>query len=285
MTIDRQTLLNWPFDDVVQTYGFKDVILYALGVGMGSDPVDRNQLNYVYEKNLSVFPTFPVVLGHPGPWNNDPKAGIDYKKVVHGEQEVEIHREFPVAATIRGVNRIKEVIDKGEGKGALVYAERRIYDESTGDLLATLNTTSFCRADGGFGGPAGPVARPHEIPDRQPDERIELSSIPQAALLYRLNADYNPLHIDLDIARLAGFRQPILHGLCTFAMAAHAVLKSACAYDGKRLKSIKARFSAPVYPGEKISVDLWKDEKQVFFQAFVHERSVKVLDNGYAQLR
>jgi hypothetical protein len=185
MTIDREKLLNWPFQDVVQTYGFKDAILYALGVGMGANPVDEQQLNYVYEKKLSVFPTFPVVLGHPGPWNTNPDAGIDRKKVVHGEQEVHIHRPLPPAATIRGVNRIKEVVDKGEGQGALVYTERKIYDEATGDLLATLNATSFCRANGGFGGPAGPVAKPHPIPEREPDSRVELSSIPQAALLYR----------------------------------------------------------------------------------------------------
>ncbi|HEY9280018.1 MAG TPA: MaoC/PaaZ C-terminal domain-containing protein [Eoetvoesiella sp.] len=285
MAIDRDKLLNWPFEDTIQTYGFKDVILYALGVGLGADPVDRQQLNYVYEKNLSVLPTFPVVLGHPGPWNANPESGIDRKKVVHGEQTVEIHRPFPVSATVRGVNRIKDVIDKGEGKGALVYTERKIYDESTGELLATLNATSFCRANGGFGGPSGPVVKPHTLPDRKPDHQIELSSIPQAALLYRLNVDYNPLHIDLDVAAAAGFKQPILHGLCSFGMAAHAILKAVCNYDATRLKKITTRFSSPVYPGEKIMFDIWQDGDQVSYRASVVDRAVKVLDNGYAELR
>ncbi|MGX9937757.1 MaoC/PaaZ C-terminal domain-containing protein [Advenella kashmirensis] len=285
MTIDRTKLLNWPFEDTVQTYDFKDVILYALSIGMGADPVDRQQLDYVYEKNLSVFPSFPVVLGHPGAWNADPASGIDRRQVVHGEQTIEIHQPFPVSATIRGVNRIKEVIDKGEGKGALVYVERKIYDESTGQLLATLNATSFCRADGGFGGPAVPVAKPHPVPEREPDYQVALHTLPQSALLYRLNVDYNPLHADPDVAGAAGFKQPILHGLCTFGVATHAILKAVCNYDASRLKKIAARFSSPVYPGETIVVDLWQDGDQVSFRASVPERAVKVLDNGYAELR
>lgn len=285
MTIDRTKLLNWPFEDAVQTYDFKDVILYALSIGLGADPIDRQQLDYVYEKNLLVFPCFPVVLGHPGAWNANPESGIDRKQVVHGEQTIEIHEPFPVSATVRGVNRIKEVIDKGEDKGALVYVERKIYDESTGRLLATLNATSFCRANGGFGGPAGPIVKPHLLPERQPDHQIELRTLPQSALLYRLNVDYNPLHVDPDVAAAAGFKQPILHGLCTFGVATHAILKAVCNYDASRLKKIAARFSAPVYPGETIVVDLWQDGDQVSFRASVPARAVKVLDNGYAQLR
>lgn len=285
MTIDRQTLLNWPFQDRVQSYDFKDVILYALGVGLGHDPTDRQQLPYVYEKNLAVFPTFPVVLGHPGPWNADPRAGIDRKRVVHGEQSVEIHKPLPAEATVRGVNRITEVIDKGEGKGALVYTERKIYDEADGSLLATLKATSFCRANGGFGGPAGPVPAPHAIPDRAPDLQVELGSIAQAALIYRLNADFNPLHVDLDVAAAAGFKQPILHGLCTFGMAAHAILKGLAGYDAHALASIQARFSSPVYPGETLRFDLWRDGNDISFRAWVPARDVKVLDNGRATLR
>lgn len=285
MTIDRTKLLNWPFEDAVQTYHFRDVILYALSIGLGADPVDRQQLDYVYEKNLSVFPSFPVVLGHPGAWNANPESGIDRKQVVHGEQAIEIHEPFPVSATVRGVNRITEVIDKGEGKGALVYVERKIYDESTGRLLATLNTTSFCRANGGFGGPSGPIKNPHPLPERQPDYQVSLPTLPQSALLYRLNVDYNPLHVDLDVAGAAGFKQPILHGLCTFGVATHAILKAICNYDASRLKKIAARFSSPVYPGETIVVDLWQDGDEISFRASVPERAVKVLDNGYAELR
>jgi len=285
MTIDREKLLNWPFQDTVQTYDFKDVILYALGVGLGADPVDRKQLAYVYEKNLAVLPSFAVVLGHPGAWNANPESGIDRKHVVHGEQSVQIHEPFPASATVRGVNRITDVIDKGEGKGALVYVERKIYNEVTGRLLATLNATSFCRANGGFGGPAGPVARPHPLPERPPDHQIALPTLPQSALLYRLNVDYNPLHVDPDVAASAGFKQPILHGLCTFGVATHALLQAVCDYDATRLGKIAARFSSPVYPGENIVVDVWHDGDQVSFRASVPERGVKVLDNGYAELR
>ena len=285
MRIDRDRLLAWPFKDVVQTYTEKDSMLYALGIGLGADPLDRDQLPFVYEKSLRVLPTFPVVLGHPGAWNADPATGIVRNKVLHGEQGVELHRALPAQGTIRARTRIVDVIDKGEGKGALVYAERSIVDHASGEPLATLRATSFCRANGGFDGPSGPVREPHGIPARDADARVDIPTLPGAALLYRLNADYNPLHADPEVAAKAGFDRPILHGLCTFGIAAHAVLKHVCDYDPAAIRSVDARFSAPVFPGETISVDLWEDGDIVSFRAWVQTRGVKVLDNGKVVLR
>lgn len=284
MTIDRNRLLNWPFEDIVQSYGEKDAILYALGIGLGADPVDRDQLRYTYEKDLQVFPTMTAVLGHPKPWSADPASGIDRTKLVHGEQRLEMHAPLPAKGTIRARERIREVIDKGEGRGALVYAERKISDDETGAPLATLEATVFCRADGGFGGPAGPTPEPRAIPERDPDQTIDLPTLPQQALLYRLNADWNPLHADPDIAEKAGFPQPILHGLCTWGIAAHAVVKACCDYDAARLRRFETRFSKPVLPGETLSVEIWRDGTEVSFRAWVREREAKVLDNGYAEI-
>ena len=282
--IDRERLLQWPFEDVYQHYTAKDAMLYALSLGLGADPVDRDELRFVYEKDLRVLPTFPVVLCHPGPWNADPATGIVRNRVLHGEQGVILHQPLPPEARLRGRTRIVDVIDKGEGRGALVYTERQIFDADTGAPVVTLSATSFCRANGGFGGPSGPVRQPHSIPERPADHEIDWPTLPQTALWYRLNADFNPLHVDPDVAARAGFERPILHGLCTFGIAAAAALK-ALREDPARVEALDVRFSAPLFPGETISVEVWRDGDVVSFRAWVRSRAVKVLDNGRIRLR
>lgn len=283
--INPQRLLDWPFEDVVQSYTARDTMLYALGIGLGSDPVDAAQLRYVYERDLMAFPTMPVVLCHPGPWIAHPDTGVDRKMVLHGEQGIVLHRPLAPEATVRGRTRVTRVVDKGPGKGALVFSERSIVDDASGEPVATLTSTSFCRADGGFGGPAEKLAPPHAMPAGPPHHVVELGTLPQSALLYRLNADYNPLHADPELAKAAGYPRPILHGLCTFGVAAHAVLQAVCGYDAARLASFAARFSSPAFPGETISVDIWREGGVVSFQAWVRARQKMVLDNGRATLR
>ncbi len=282
MTIDVDRLLNWPFRDIVQRYDHRDTILYALSLGIGADPTDRDQLRFVYERELEAFPTMAVVLGYPGPWVADPDSGIDAAKVVFGEQRLTMHRRLPASGVIRARERVTGVVDKGVGRGALVYVQRRIVDDEDGALLATVDGTLFCRADGGFGGPDGPVRNVHAMPSTPPDRVTRIATLPQAALLYRLNGDRNPLHVDPEVARSAGFPRPILHGLCTYAIAAHAVLAVHADSSPSRLRSFDARFTAPVYPGEMLSVEAWKNGDAVAFRLWVPERNVKVLDNGRA---
>ncbi|PKO28739.1 MAG: 3-alpha,7-alpha,12-alpha-trihydroxy-5-beta-cholest-24-enoyl-CoA hydratase [Betaproteobacteria bacterium HGW-Betaproteobacteria-5] len=282
MAIKLDTLLSWPFKDVVQSYTARDSILYALSVGLGADPIDHDQLRFVYENGLEAFPTMALVLGYPGPWAADPQSGIDVSKLVFGEQQVTWHSSLPPATTIRARERIVNVIDKGEGRGALVYVQRQIFDHSTEQLLVTLDGTLFCRGNGGFGGPDGPIREPWQVPERDPDCVVEMPTLPQAALLYRLNADYNPLHADPKFALAAGFPRPILHGLCTFAIAAQAALKTYGGLRADRLRSLRARFTAPVYPGEVLSVELWRDDNSISFRVWVRERNTKVLDGGHA---
>lgn len=150
MTIDCNKLKKWPFTDVVQTYTDTETIMYALSMGLGSDPTDENQLKFVYEKNLQALPMMANVLGYPGLWIRDPDSGVEWQKVLHGEQSMRIHKPLPVAGTISARTRVAAVIDKGPGKGALLVQERKIHDKATGDLLATLEGVSFCRGDGGF---------------------------------------------------------------------------------------------------------------------------------------
>lgn len=290
--IDYAALKARKFPEVEQTYTAKDTMLYALGLGYGYDPMDESQLQFVYEKNLKALPTMAVVLGYPGFWVKDPDSGIDWVRIVHGEQSLTVHKPLPAAGTVVGVTRIKAIVDKGQGKGALLFQERTIRDKSSGDLLATLDHVTFCRADGGFsdkegngpkGGDAPPPPKP-AVPDSAPDAVCDLPTLPQAALIYRLCADDNPLHAEPAVAKAAGFPQPILHGLATYGVAGHAILKTYCDYDPARLKTLSLRFSSPVFPGETIRTEMWKEGNRVRFRATAVQRDIVVLSHGTADL-
>ena len=246
MPLDPAKLLSLKLPDIERHYTAKDVMLYALGVGLGHDPVDARQLAFVYERNLKVLPTFPVVLGFEPFLLRDHDTGVNFEMTVHGEEHLTLHRLPRTSGTIVARHRIHDVIDKGTGKGALLLMERAIFDKATGEPIATVRQTVFCRADGGFGGQTRPSLPVHPIPDRVPDIVCDLPTRPEMALIYRLSADVNPLHADPEVARAAGFPRPILQGLGSFGVAGHALLRSVCDYDPARLKSIAGRFSAPV---------------------------------------
>lgn len=282
--IDPEYLRNLAFEKREQTYRDSDTMLYALSLGVASDPVDERELRFVYEKNLVPFPTMPVVLCHPGRWAADPRTGITVSKVVHGEHRLILHRPLPATGAVVGSARVAGVEDKGADRGAVVHLERTIADAESGERLATILHTSFCRANGGFGEGFGVRPRRHRIPDREPDLVADLPTRPDSALLYRLNVDRNPLHADPEYAGRAGFPRPILHGLATYGIAANAVLRQVLDYDPARLRSLDVRFAGVVYPGETVSVQLWIDDGVVSFRASVAERGVVVLDNGKAEV-
>jgi acyl dehydratase len=242
-------------------------------------------LPFVYERDLRALPTMALVLAHPGFWTRDLDTGIDWVKMVHGEQGLVLNRPLEPAGTVVGRTRVVEIIDKGPGKGAIVLSERRIIDKASGELIATLLQSNFCRGDGGFGGPAITAPTPHVLPDRSPDEILDLPTRPEAALLYRLSADPNPLHADPAVARAAGFPRPILHGLATFGVVGHALLRCQCGYDPARFARMAVRFSSPVFPGETIRTEIWRDGNVVSFRARVIERDIIVLNNGRLELR
>jgi len=277
---DKLLALNIP--EVEHTYGPKDCMLYALGLGLGQNPTNADELPFVYEKNLKVLPTFALVQGYSPYWLRNPESGVTWTKVVHGEQGLTLHKPVASQGTVIGKTRIVEVIDKGEGKGALVFSERRVTDKASGELLATLTQTTFCRADGGFGGPRREAPAPHPIPERAPDLTCDLPTRPEMALIYRLSGDINPLHADPDFAKAAGFPKPILHGLASFGVAGHALLKTACGYDPARLTAIAGRFSAPVFPGETIRTEIWRDGAVLSFRSRIVERDVIAINNGRA---
>lgn len=282
MPIDPGKLPSLKFPDTVQSYTEKDVMLYALGIGLAHDPVDRRELAFVYEKNLKVLPTFACVLGFEPFLLRD--SGLNFGMIVHGEEHLTLHRPLAAAATIVAKHFIDDVIDKGAGKGALALTRRLIADRDTGETIATIRQVVFCRGDGGFGAVRASPPVP-AIPERAPDITCDLPTRPDMALLYRLSGDVNPLHADPDVAKEAGFPRPILQGLGTFGAAGHALLRSVCDYDPSRLTQIAGRFSAPVFPGETLRTEIWRDREVVSFRTGVLERGVVAINNGRAVIR
>ena len=285
MAIQYDKLIRWDIPEVEQRLSKRDTILYALGVGLGSDPGNANQLRFVYEQNLQALPTMAIILGYPGPWHAQGDLGITRSHVVHGEQGLRIVKPLPVEGDITGKTRITGVVDKGKDKGALIMTECTVREKASGNIVCTLTSTTFCRADGGFGGPDGPVKEPHAIPATPPHHVCDLPTLPQAALIYRLSGDYNPLHADPAYAAKAGYKMPILHGRCTFSIAGHAILKTLCGYDPGLFVGMEGRFSSPVYPGETIRTEMWRDGNVVSFRSTVPARGATVLNNGRAEIR
>ena len=265
------------------------MMLYALGVGFGRDPLDLGELPFVYENaGLKVPPTFASVISRgeapPERQRMPQKSNINFMMVVDGERRITIHKPLPPKCDILADERIIDILDKGEGKGALIYSQREIVDKASGRLLATLAQTTFCRGDGGFGGPKRETPPPHALPARVPDGVVDLVTRPEMALIYRLSGDINALHVDPQFAKAAGFPRPVLHGLATFGVAGHALLKAVCGYDPTRLTAMAGRFSAPVYPGETSRTEFWRDGNVISFRARVVERDVVAIDRGRAEV-
>lgn len=279
-----EKLLAHQFKDVVQSYDVCDTLLYALSVGAGADPVDPIEQRFVFERNLVALPTQAVVLCHPGPWGSDPGFEIDGPRILYAQQHTKLYRPLPTSGRLRGREKIVALVDKGAAKGLLMTMRREIVDDPTGEPIATLDATAMCRGDGGCGAALGEIAPPHIVPDRKPDRCKDISTLPQQALLYRLNGDMNPIHADPDLARRIGFDRPILHGLCSYAIAGRALIEQWCDGDATQLRSLGVRFTAPLYPGETLAVESWRDGATLSFRALAKDRGVKVLDNGVAEV-
>jgi acyl dehydratase len=286
MPIVHDHLMNFRIPEIRQQLRWQDSALYALSLGCGQDPMDAQELRFVTEgPAMRALPTMAVVLGYPGFWLADPATGVDALRLVHGEQAVEIHAPLPVEGELVGRSRVTGIVDRGAGKGALLYTERVILDAATGAKLATLEQTTFLRGDGGYGGPSGPVKKPAPEPEGAPAIVLDLPTRPEIALLYRLNGDHNPLHSDPGVAAKAGFPRPILHGLATFGIVGRALLRAMCGNDPARFGRMQCRFSAPVFPGETIRTEIWPSPGRAGFRARALERDVVVVGNGELLLR
>lgn len=283
MGLNYERIMAYRPADIAVSYGPRDCILYALGIGLGMDPLDSRQLKFVYERaGLQAFPTMAAVLGWPGRMT-DPAFGLDETMVVAAELKVTLARPLAAADDLVSRPRIKEVVDRGPGGPAIILAARDLL-ACDGTPVACVESNLLARKHGGFGGRTSTLPEPHAIPDGEPERVCDLPTPPNLALLYRLTGDENPLHADPERAKAAGFPRPILHGAATFGIAAHAVLRH-LDYSVERLASISARFSRPVFPGETIRTEIWPTPTHISFQCRVIGRNDIVLSNGLATVR
>ena len=270
-------------------YSARDAVLYALGIGAPADPLDQDELKFVYElssRGYQVFPTFAVIFTRDlnQLFMSGEVAGIRYNPMmlVHGEQHLEILKPLPAAANVQSTLKIADIQDKGSGM--LLHIDGESFDEN-GDGLALARWSVFIRGLGGYGGERGSGAK-IATPDRAPDIVHEEKTRPNQALLYRLAGDHNPLHADPDMAAIGHYEKPILHGLCTYGFAARAILKHAGDNQADRLRSLSVRFSQHVFPGETLRTEIWRDSPgELRFRTLAKERNAVVLSQARATLR
>lgn len=244
-------------DPVERSWTSKDCLLYALGVGAGADD-PLSELEFTTENShgiaQKVLPSYAVIAGSAGaPWKE--VGEFDFARLVHGEQSFEVFGAIPPEGRVSVTGRIAEIWDKG--KGAVVVTECDSVDADSGELRFRTRASAFIRGEGGFGGERGPSSAGSEIPDRDPDHVVTYRTRPDQALIYRLSGDRNALHSDPSFAARAGFDRPILHGLCTFGFTGRALLRSVCDGDPAQFRSMSARFTSPVFPGDELTVKIW----------------------------
>lgn len=282
MPINYEKLMATRVHDLPCSYTQQDSMLYALGIGFGADPLNRKELPFVYEGNgLDTVPTMASMLL---PHTFLDGCGWDYTNVLHADQRLELYRPLPPAAKLLANRRVVAVYDKGATRGAKIMLEAEVRLAKDDTVLFTLTSTLIARGDGGFGGPPGSGPLPHRLPKREPDLSCDIVTRRDQALLFRLSGDMNPLHSDPDVAGNAGFSEPILHGRCTAGIACRAILKTICDYDFTMVTGFDVRFSAPVYPGDILTTEMWQDRHVVSFRCIVKERNAVVINNGKCTL-
>lgn len=274
LNIDKVGLVLGP--ETVE-YDQDDVILYALGVG-----VPHDQLQFLYEKGLQVLPSFAVIpVRHPG-LNTVGPLNISYEKLLHGENRIELFGPLPPKARLSATNRVVAIYDKGKSAVVVTEMEARLAD--TGKLLFKNISSAFVRGEGGFGGDRGPSEPKNVPPDRAPDAVIRQKTQLNQAQIYRLSGDKNILHVDPEFAQKAGFKAPILHGLCTYGHVCRAVMEAFCGNDPARVRAYEVRFAGVVYPGEELTTEMWKvDAKTIVLRTKITDDRI-VISNAAVEL-
>jgi acyl dehydratase len=283
MPIDPKQALGAKMGEGSYTWTKDQVILYHLGVGAGDPPTDPGELEYTYEKNLKVLPSFGVipVFGSMGGLVSTPGLEFNFAMLLHGEQDIEVHQPLPPEATITNAGEIVGVYDKG--KAALVVLEVESRDEA-GQPLFTNRFSLFLRGEGGFGGESGPKAG-NRPPERDPDGVLESQTLPQQALLYRLSGDKNPLHADPEFAKMGGFDKPIIHGLCSFGVVCKAIVDNVLGGDVTKVARYQARFAGIGFPGETYVTSYWKQDDKILVETKSKQRDAVIISNAAVTVR
>ncbi|MBR7192293.1 MULTISPECIES: MaoC/PaaZ C-terminal domain-containing protein [unclassified Gordonia (in: high G+C Gram-positive bacteria)] len=286
MPIDLSVALGAELPEVSFEWSASDAALYNLAVGAAADPMDTTGLEYIHDATPKVLPTFATVAAGfhttEPPKVSFPGIDIDLAKVVHGSQQVTAYRPLPAAGKATTRTRIAEIQDKGS---AAVIVQESVTTDDGGQTLWTSRSSIFAKGEGGFGGERGSSAKV-DYPDRAPDHRLTVATLPQQALLYRLCGDRNPLHSDPEFASRAGFPRPILHGLCTYGTVCRVIVDAVLDGDVTAVADYSASFAGVVFPGETLAVEVWEDGSRLLATATVVERDgAKALGNVVCERR
>jgi acyl dehydratase len=276
--------MSFTYEDIINrkvsgTYSYDEraAILYALGIGFGSTPLHHDDLSFVYEKHLRTVPTMAGLFSVP----SNLLAGVDFRMVVHAGQWLTLHQELPPKGNLFIESRVVEALDKGKEIGAIIFVETKTTLKDSGSPLSTAVSSIIARGDGGFGAPdQRPPYTHHALPSRDADRCLEIKTRPDQSIIYRLSGDLNPLHCDPEFAKMVGFTNPIMHGMCTYGICCRAIIEHLCLFDPAKIRQFDGRFSAPAYPGETLILDLWIDHEIISYRCRLKERDVTIIDNG-----
>ena len=280
MPIDVDVALSAELDPIEFSWSSTDVQLYHLGLGAGADPLNPAELRYLVDDTPQVLPTFATVAATfhatKPPTVQYPGIDIELGKVQHARERVEVPAPLPPSGSARAVMRFTDIWDKG--KAAVIWSETTV-TAPDGTHLWTQKRSIYARGEGGFGGDRG-ASTSDATPDRAPDLVVAMPILPQQALLYRLCGDRNPLHSDPGFAAANGFPRPILHGLCTYGMTCKAIVDAVFDGDAGAVASYGARFAGVAFPGETLTVNIWKDDGRILAGVVAPSRDDAVVLGG-----
>uniref|UniRef100_A0A669Q742 Hydroxysteroid 17-beta dehydrogenase 4 n=3 Tax=Phasianus colchicus TaxID=9054 RepID=A0A669Q742_PHACC len=283
--VDTTSLVGRELTTKVYKYTHLEPILYALGVGMSTKDPDHLKFLFEGSEEFCCLPTFGVIPAQTSMFDGVPSIpglDMDLAKMLHGEQYLELYKPLPTSGELTSVSTIADLLDKGSG--AVLLIDVNTYCGK--DLVCYNQFSLFFVGAGGFGGKRTSEKAKVTVnpPKRPPDAVLSDVTTSDQAALYRLSGDWNPLHLDPSFAALGGFQKPILHGLCTFGFAARNILKQFANNDVTRFKAIKVRFAKPVFPGQTLQTEMWKEGSRIHFQTKVKETGDIAIAGGYVDL-
>ncbi|MES2320746.1 MAG: 3-alpha,7-alpha,12-alpha-trihydroxy-5-beta-cholest-24-enoyl-CoA hydratase [Pseudomonadota bacterium] len=276
MALDYERLMAWSFPEVTRDYCVNEAIAFARGFGAGTGgQMAQADRPYLRPGTPLAMPMIAVPLCDGDFWQQHPATGIDWRQIIHAEEALTMHAALPAAGTVRITQRIVDIFDRGEGKGAVMLQEQSVCDIE-GTPLATIDVTTILRGNGGFGGKPYLANRLLMPAERAPDAVLDLYSAVEADAMFKLSAD-------IVAAAGAPSGKSMMRGVGCFGTAGRALLALVCDNQPDRLKKLAVRYTGPMFTGEALRVEMWRTVPgRALFRMLALERgNAPVLDNCF----
>ena len=279
MSLNYQALLDRHFEPRIVSYDRHDCVRFAEGFGAGqSADLQDSDRPFLDQGRPSVLPMIAVPLADGEFWQQDPATGIEWQKIVHASESIQIHQPLSYQGTVVVTEKIKDIYDRGPDKGAVMVQEQQLIDKEN-IPLATIEVTTVLRGNGGFGGQPAPTPSSSTFPERQADHVIDIPTPTEPDTPFRLM-------MDLDVASTSsnGDATPaaMIRGVGCFGLAGRGAIKLVCNNDPKRVKAFGVRYAGPMFTGETMRMELWETEPgAAVFRVKSVERNAPVLKWGF----